>query len=639
MAIIKPFKLDEVRKALSDVGVEGLTVTEVKGYGRQKGHTEIYRGAVVSDVSLAQEATLESVKSETAFVFNTMLFLIGGFLVMFMAAGFAMLEAGLVRSKNVSMQCLKNIALYSLSGIMFWACGYSLMYTGVDGGYVGTFASYSWPAAGAVNDGDYSVGSDWFFQMVFCAATASIVSGTIAERIKLWPFLIFVAVLTGFMYPISGSWQWGAGWLSEMGFSDFAGSTIVHSVGGWAALTGAIILGARKGKYTDDGRVVPMPGSNIPLATLGTFILWLGWFGFNGGSQLALGDNANASDVSRIFINTNLAACGGVLVSIILMQIMYKKIDVTMALNVGGVIVVLAVPMLDKFKIDDVVGAIPVHLLAGIWGTLAVVLSNDGANFGTQLTGVIAYGVFTVFCSAILWTILKVSIGIRVSEEDEALGLDKAEVGVEAYPEFARYQFGSRKRLLTFLLKPRNNFMAGLLPNIDPDGLLEYSVVFTDRSLNAMSKSFQSVMNDVSAMLKDVYQAEAAVLIPGGGTFAMEAAARQFATGKNTMVVRNGWFSYRWTQIFEACDMPANSTVMKAHHSQDNREAPFTPTPIAELVERIAAEKPDVVFAPHVETSAGMMLPDDYLKQIADAVHAHGGPVCTGWRCIRMHLD
>lgn len=421
-------------------------------------------GAVVSDASLAQEVTLESIKSETAFVFNTMLFLIGGFLVMFMAAGFAMLEAGLVRSKNVSMQCLKNIALYSLSGIMFWACGYSLMYTGVDGGYFGSFGPYSWPAAGAVNEGDYSVGSDWFFQMVFCAATASIVSGTVAERIKLWPFLIFVAVLTGFMYPISGSWQWGAGWLSEMGFSDFAGSTIVHSVGGWAALTGAIILGARKGKYTDDGRVIPMPASNIPLATLGTFILWLGWFGFNGGSQLALGDNANASDISRIFINTNLAACGGVLVSMILMQIMYKKIDVTMALNdalaglvsitaeplmpgpflsiiiggFGGVIVVLAVPMLDKFKIDDVVGAIPVHLLAGIWGTLAVVLSNDGASFGTQLTGVIAYGAFTVFCSAILWTILKISIGIRVSEEDEALGLDKVEVGVEAYPEFSR---------------------------------------------------------------------------------------------------------------------------------------------------------------------------------------------------------
>jgi len=419
---------------------------------------------VISDVSMAQEATLESVKAETAFVFNTMLFLIGGFLVMFMAAGFAMLEAGLVRSKNVSMQCLKNIALYSISGIMFWIVGYSLMYTGVDGGYIGTPEPYSWPAAGAVNEGDYSVGSDWFFQMVFCAATASIVSGTVAERIKLWPFLIFVAILTGIMYPISGSWQWGQGWLYNMDFKDFAGSTIVHSVGGWAALTGAIILGARKGKYTEDGRVVPMPGSNIPLATLGTFILWLGWFGFNGGSQLALGDNANASDVSRIFINTNLAACGGVLVAMIMMQVMYKKIDVTMALNgalaglvsitaeplmpspllsiiiggVGGAIVVFAVPMLDKFKIDDVVGAIPVHLLAGIWGTLAVVLSNDAASIGTQFTGIIAYGAFTVIGSTILWLALKYTIGIRVSEEDEALGLDKAEVGVEAYPEFSR---------------------------------------------------------------------------------------------------------------------------------------------------------------------------------------------------------
>lgn len=428
--------------------------------------TALAVGAVISDVSMAQEVTLESVKAETTFVFNTMLFLIGGFLVMFMAAGFAMLEAGLVRSKNVSMQCLKNIALYSISGIMFWVCGYSLMYTGVvaDTGWIGTLEPYSWPAAGVANEGDYSVGSDWFFQMVFCAATASIVSGTIAERIKLWPFLIFVAVLTGVMYPISGSWQWGAGWLAGMGFSDFAGSTIVHSVGGWAALTGAIILGARKGKYLDDGRVVPMPGSNIPLATLGTFILWMGWFGFNGGSQLVLGDNANASDISRIFINTNLAACGGVLVSMILMQLLYKKIDVTMALNgalaglvsitaeplmpspllaiiiggIGGAIVVFAVPMLDKFKIDDVVGAIPVHLLAGIWGTLAVVLSNSGASLGTQIIGILAYGVFTVVCSGLLWLGLKATIGIRVSEEEEALGLDKAEVGVEAYPEFTR---------------------------------------------------------------------------------------------------------------------------------------------------------------------------------------------------------
>ena len=419
-------------------------------------------------IGQAQDVTLESLKaaldaqkSEAAFVSNTLLFLMGGFLVMFMAAGFAMLEAGLVRSKNVSMQCLKNIALYSIAGIMFWCVGYSLMYTGVDKGYIGTFLPYLWPAAGSVNEGGYSVASDWFFQMVFCAATASIVSGTIAERIKLWPFLFFVVILTGFIYPIAGSWKWGGGWLAEAGFQDFAGSTLVHSVGGWAALTGALILGARKGKFVD-GKIFPMPGSSIPLATLGTFILWLGWFGFNGGSQLAFGDNANASDVSRIFVNTNLAAAGGVIAVMILMQFLYKKVDVTMALNgalaglvsitaeplmpsplmaiiiggIGGVIVVFAVPMLDKLKIDDVVGAIPVHLLAGIWGTIAVPLTNGDANFGTQLMGIGAYAVFTIVASGAVWMILKVTIGIRVSEEDEAIGLDKAEIGVEAYPEF-----------------------------------------------------------------------------------------------------------------------------------------------------------------------------------------------------------
>jgi Amt family ammonium transporter len=308
------------------------------------------------------------------------------------------------------------------------------------------------------------VASDWFFQMVFCAATASIVSGTMAERVKLWPFLIFTAILTGILYPISGSWQWGGGWLSEAGFSDFAGSTIVHSVGGWAALAGAIILGARKGKYTADGKVNPIPGSSMPLATLGTFILWLGWFGFNGASQLAMGTNGDVSDISRIFANTNLAAAGGVVAAIILTQILYKKIDVTMALNgalaglvsitaeplmpsplaaiiigaVGGVIVVLAVPMLDKFKIDDVVGAIPVHLLAGIWGTLVVPVTNPDASFGTQILGIVAFGVFTFVLSGVIWFILKMTIGIRPSEEDEMNGLDMSEVGVEAYPEFTK---------------------------------------------------------------------------------------------------------------------------------------------------------------------------------------------------------
>jgi Amt family ammonium transporter len=409
----------------------------------------------------ATEAAPSAVPQETAFVLNTLLFLIGGFLVMWMAAGFAMLEAGLVRSKNVSMQCLKNIGLYSIAGLMYWVVGYNLMYTEVNGGYFGSFLPYSWPGAGEVNEGDYAVASDWFFQMVFCATTASIVSGTIAERVKLWPFLIFVAILTGILYPITGSWQWGKGWLYEMGFSDFAGSTLVHSVGGWAALTGALIIGARKGKFTKDG-VHPMPGSSMPLATLGTFILWLGWFGFNGGSQLAMGSNSDVSDISRIFVNTNLAAAAGVVVAMILMQIRYKRVDVTMALNgalaglvsitaeplapsplmaiiiggVGGAIVVFTVPLLDKLKIDDVVGAIPVHLIAGIWGTLAVPLTNDGTSFVTQFIGVAAYGIFTVIASAIVWYALKLTIGVRVSEEDEILGLDKAEIGVEAYPEF-----------------------------------------------------------------------------------------------------------------------------------------------------------------------------------------------------------
>lgn len=418
--------------------------------------------ALGQDAAPAAEAAAEPATPEYAVIFNTLLFLVGGFLVMWMAAGFAMLEMGLVRSKNVSMQGLKNIALYSIAGIMFWITGYNLMYTGVDGGFMGSFGPYSFPDVGAdTGDAGYSVASDWFFQMVFCATTASIVSGTIAERIKLWPFLIFVVVLTGVLYPITGSWQWGGGWLAEMGFSDFAGSTLVHSVGGWAALAGAIILGARAGKYGENGSVTPMPGSSIPLATLGMFILWLGWFGFNGASQLAMGTIADAADVSRIFANTNLAAAAGAVSAMILVQIVYKKVDVTMVINgalaglvsitaeplapsvplalvigaVGGAIVVFAVPLLDKLKIDDVVGAIPVHLLAGIWGTLVTPLSGSG-DFITQIIGIVSIGAFTFIASGIVWMILKVTMGIRVSEEDEALGLDKAEVGVEAYPEF-----------------------------------------------------------------------------------------------------------------------------------------------------------------------------------------------------------
>jgi len=416
--------------------------------------------------ALAQETDLAAQVAQNAandnFIFTTLLFLLGGVLVMWMAAGFAMLEAGLVRTKNVSMQCLKNIMLYSVAGLMYWVIGYNIMYTGVDGGFFGSISPYSWPVAGASEGGDYSVASDWFFQMVFCATTASIVSGTLAERIKFWPFIIFVAILTGVLYPITGSWEWGAGWLDGMGFSDFAGSTLVHSVGGWAALAGAILLGARAGKYGKDGKVTPMLASSIPLATLGTFILWMGWFGFNGASQLAFGTIADAADVSKIFANTNLAACGGVVTAVILTQLIYKKMDVTMALNgalaglvaitaeplmpsafgsiligsVGGLIVVFAVPMLDKLKIDDVVGAIPVHLLAGIFGTMIVPASNSDASYITQFIGVVSIGAFTLTASFVVWFILKKTLGIRVSEEDEYIGLDQAEVGIPAYPEF-----------------------------------------------------------------------------------------------------------------------------------------------------------------------------------------------------------
>ena len=317
------------------------------------------------------------VDKEVAYIFNSFSFLVHGFLVMLMAAGFCMLETGLVRAKNAVVQCAKNIGLYSIAGIMFAVVGYNLMYDGVaeNTGWIGSFNIWS-PGEVAVDDG-YSAGSDWFFQMVFCATAASIVSGAVAERVKLSSFLIFVVILTGFIYPIQGSWSWGAGFLSGAGFLDFAGSSIVHGVGGWAALTGCLILGARKGKYGDDGSVKPMPGSNLPLATLGTFILWFGWFGFNGGSQLAMGSAADVSAISNIYINTNLAAAGGVVIAIILTMAFYKKTDLTMALNgalgglvaitaeplaptpmlaifigaVGGLIVVLTIPMLDKFKI------------------------------------------------------------------------------------------------------------------------------------------------------------------------------------------------------------------------------------------------------------------------------------------------
>ena len=400
----------------------------------------VLAGALVALPSMGVAQDGGEAALHTSYILTTLLFLVGGFLVFWMAAGFAMLEAGLVRSKNVAMQLTKNIALFSIAAIMYWLVGFGIMYPAewLVEGWLGPFFAITVlePVGleGVETALDYaSVGSDFFFQLMFCATTASIVSGTLAERIKLWPFLAFVVVLTGFIYPIEASWQWGGGWLSEAGFSDFAGSTLVHAAGGFAALAGAIILGPRLGKYKD-GRVNPMPGSNLALATLGTFILWLGWFGFNGGSQLAMGTIGDVADVSRIFANTNMAAAAGAVAALILTQVMYGKVDLTMVLNgalaglvsitaeplapslfgslltgaVGGVIVVLTVPMLDKLKIDDVVGAIPVHLFAGIWGTLAVAFYTG--NWGAQILGIAAIGAFVFVTSLVVWFILNVFV-------------------------------------------------------------------------------------------------------------------------------------------------------------------------------------------------------------------------------------
>lgn len=417
----------------------------------------------------AQEASAVS-----AYVDSSYLFLIGGLIVMFMAAGFLCLESGLVRSKNASMQSLKNVALFSVAGLMFWLVGYNIAYPASTAlnGIIGIPGSIPWAGEESLDTG-YAAYSDWFFQMVFVATAASIVSGTVAERVKLWSFLLFVVALTALIYPTVVSWEWGGGYLdTEWDFSDFAGSTLVHSTGGWAALVGAIIIGPRAGKYFGD-KVNPMPGSNIPLAALGTFILWFGWFGFNGASQLAAGTFDDINAVAKIFANTNMAAVGGVLSAMILTTVLYKgKVDPTMAFNgaigglvsitaeplapsmgmavaigaVGGVLVVLTVPLLDKLKIDDVVGAIPAHLVCGIWGTMVVPLSYTSAmmpneagdpNYVGQLVGVILTGVVVSVLSAIVWFALKATIGVRVSEEDEQLGLDRADTGVEAYPEFA----------------------------------------------------------------------------------------------------------------------------------------------------------------------------------------------------------
>jgi len=403
-----------------------------------------------------------TVSAEVQYIFNTLLFLMSGFLVMWMAAGFAMLESGLVTSKSVSAICAKNIGLYSIAGVMFWLVGYNLAYGIPEGGYIGSFTP--WSDNSALETG-YSDGSDWFFQMVFCATTMSIVSGTLAERIKIWPFFLFAAILTGIIYPISMGWQWGGGWLSVAGFSDFAGSTLVHAAGGAAALAGAIILGARTGRFSGKGEAKPMApfaASSIPLATLGVFILWLGWFGFNGGSQLAVNDAANANAVAQVFLNTNASAAGGVIGALLIAKVLTGKADVTMAINgaiaglvaitaapdtpsgglatiigfIGGIIVYFSVVFLDTvLKIDDPVGAISAHGTVGIWGIMATPLSGAGA-FGTQAIGAISIFLWAFITSAGTLLVLNAILGLRPSEEEETSGLDASEIGVEAYPEF-----------------------------------------------------------------------------------------------------------------------------------------------------------------------------------------------------------
>ena len=411
---------------------------------------------------------------EVQFVLNTFAFLIWGALVMWMAAGFTMLESGSVRTKNASVICLKNLGLYAIAGIAYYIIGYNLMYTDVSG-FIGSFKLFfnatpeemalvggNESVQGAVIDTGHSQMSGWFFQMVFVATAASIVSGALAERIRLWAFFTFVIVLTAFVYPIIGAWTWGEGWLNELGFSDFAGSTIVHGTGGWAALAGAIVLGPRLGKFKKDGSVTPTPPSSVPIVTLGVFILWFGWFGFNGGSQLALAGATDAISIAGILVNTNLAGAAGAFAAILVSRLILGHFDMFAILNgalaglvsitaaptmhhhgiailigfVGGVICVLSIKLLDRLKIDDVVGAVPVHLFAGIWGTIAVPFTVEDAGFGVQLIGIAVIGASVFSVSLGVWKLIDIFIGARVSESVERIGQDTAELGVDAYPEF-----------------------------------------------------------------------------------------------------------------------------------------------------------------------------------------------------------
>ncbi len=446
--------------------------------GRSKSRTRIIVAGILTLGLLLLRPTVasaaEMAEGEVAFILNTFSFLVWGALVMWMCAGFTMLESGAVRTKNSSMICLKNIGIFSIACLAYYVIGYNLMYVNV-GDVIGSFQFFysASPAeidlvggqAGAVGDvvsNSYSVLSDWFFQMVFVATTASIVSGAIAERAKLWPFFGFTLVLAAFIYPIVGAWTWGGGWLAEMGFADFAGSTIVHSVGGWAALAGVLVIGPRLGKFRKDGSVKPTPPSNVLLVTLGVFILWLGWFGFNGGSQLALGSALDAVAMSTVLVNTNLAACAGVLAALAVSRPLLGRIDLFAGLNgaiaglvsitaapthnnlywaviigaIGGVLCTLGIKTLEQLKVDDVVGAIPAHLVCGIWGTLAAAFDNADATFGVQLIGIVAVGAFVFAVSWTVWTLIDRTIGLRVSVQAEQMGQDVAELGMESYPEF-----------------------------------------------------------------------------------------------------------------------------------------------------------------------------------------------------------
>ena len=419
----------------------------------------LYFLSLLSTFLLLSSYAKAGVDAEVAYIFNTFSFLVCGFLVMWMAAGFLFLESGLVTTRSVSTIAAKNIGKFAIVSIVFYLFGYNLGYDIPEGGYIGSFSI--WTDNTSLETG-YSDASDWFFQALFVCATVSIVSGAVAERIKIWPFFAFAAILGGFIYPIQMGWEWGGGWLDSLGFSDFAGSTLVHACGGSAALAGIILLGPRLGRFTESGEpanMAPFAPSSIPLVTLGTFILWMGWYGFNGGSQLALGSYEDATAMSKIFMNTQLAACGGCMAGAIITRLIGGKTDIVMMLNgalaglvsitaeplmpspllsifigaIGGVIMFYGTQLLNSFKLDDVVGAIPVHMFAGIWGTLVVPFTNPDASYTIQLLGVVSVCLFVFIFSYIVIYLLKISMGLRISEEAEKLGTDKAEIGVVAY--------------------------------------------------------------------------------------------------------------------------------------------------------------------------------------------------------------